>query len=309
MAEISNEKLDEIAVKINKLLLLSKSPNEHEAALALQRAQELLEKYNLDMVTVEKKTGKDGAREDRKLAGGLYKWQRTVWEHTAQLNFCKYWAIKGLTKGAKYEHRLLGRKTNVLSTELMASYLVETIERIARDEYANDPRHYFSKLAIAFREGMADRIAGRLTERRWQMQEEAKKQKETTDSTALTILDVESSEEDANQDFMNGWEPGTAARKRAERKRQSDEWMAEYEKKRAEEEALDEAFKRDHPEEWAKQQAKKASDQAKADAKWQRAWGRRKIEQKPNSYYSGYDRGGSVSLDRQVSEKKQGRLS
>ena len=38
-----------IKEKIQKLLLLGKSPNEHEAALALHKAHELLEKYNLTL--------------------------------------------------------------------------------------------------------------------------------------------------------------------------------------------------------------------------------------------------------------------
>ena len=43
----------EIITKVQKLLSLSKSLNEHEAALALAKAEALLEKYRLDMTQIE----------------------------------------------------------------------------------------------------------------------------------------------------------------------------------------------------------------------------------------------------------------
>jgi hypothetical protein len=49
--QMSNEKILE---KIQKLLNMSTSSNEHEAALALERVTELLEKYNLTMTEVKR---------------------------------------------------------------------------------------------------------------------------------------------------------------------------------------------------------------------------------------------------------------
>ena len=43
----------DIRLKIKKLFQLSNSPNENEAALALERAQKLMEEYNLTMSEVE----------------------------------------------------------------------------------------------------------------------------------------------------------------------------------------------------------------------------------------------------------------
>lgn len=44
---------EKVVKKIQKLLALSKSPNEHEAALALAKAQELLDRENLSLSEVE----------------------------------------------------------------------------------------------------------------------------------------------------------------------------------------------------------------------------------------------------------------
>lgn len=295
--ELTDEQLSSIATKIEKLLRLSKSPNEHEAALAAAKAQELLETYNLDMLTIEQHGGDRSRtkREDTKLAGGLYKWQRDIWRNVAELNFCMYWSIKGLEKGSKYEHRVLGRSTNILSTRLMAEYLEQTIERITREQYANDPKYYFSKAGIAYREGMADRISSRLQDRRHQQRREAKKTKSAapSDSTALTVLDVEDAENDANKDFLYG--EGYSARIRAA----SAEWRLKWERRQAEEKAEEEAFKRDHPEEWAKREADRKKAEEKA-SKRHRTYRYKTWEPRHASYYDGLEKGDSVSIDPQI---------
>lgn len=309
--ELPQEQLEAIASKIEKLLRLSKSPNEHEASAAAAKAQELLELYNLDMVLIERQAKSQGSakREDTRLAGGLYKWQRDLWKETAELNFCKYWSIKGLEKGAKYEHRVLGRTTNVLSTRLLAEYLQDTVERITRAEYANDPRHYFSKAAIAYREGMVARITERLRTRRWEEKQKAKEQ-QTKDSTALTILDVETAESDANTDFINGWEPGTKARMRAESQAQYLRQMEEWKKMEAERKAEEEAFKRDHPEEWAKQQAERKKREERDAKRWANRKGRayKGWEPRHAAFYDGYDKGKEVSLDKQIDKTERRRI-
>ena len=44
---------DQIIEKIKKCLALSKSSNEHEAALAMQKAQEMMEKHSVDSIDIE----------------------------------------------------------------------------------------------------------------------------------------------------------------------------------------------------------------------------------------------------------------
>lgn len=91
MIDLSNEARDAIG-KIEKLLRLAgKNTNEAEASAAAAKAQELMTKYNLDMATVEQ--GSDsGKREDAKLSGGLYHYQRDLWRAVAELNFCLHWS-------------------------------------------------------------------------------------------------------------------------------------------------------------------------------------------------------------------------
>jgi hypothetical protein len=223
----------------------------NEAMSALAKAQELLEGYNLsaDMVG---QGDNDGMREEQKLQGGGRQYERDLWRAVAELNFCLYFSSgenkvtaykrtradgsKYIEREAKYQHlhRLVGRKVNVLSTVAMATYLQEAIERLVEERIGLDnARERWSKFNVAFREGAADIISGKLYERRQSLlDEEMRKQKEAAErareagtegvstSTALTIGSHTQAELDANNDFARGWKPGTTAEHRAQ-------WQAE----------------------------------------------------------------------------------
>jgi hypothetical protein len=68
---MSQEKQDKLIDKVRKLLALSKSPNEHEATLAMEKAQEILKTYNLTLTEVEVKN----IVERRIKMGKLTKWK------------------------------------------------------------------------------------------------------------------------------------------------------------------------------------------------------------------------------------------
>lgn len=311
-------------------LLQTKGCSESEAQARVAKAQELLERHNLDMATIGRPSN---ARNDKKRAGGLYSWQRKLWAAVAQLNFCHHLCLKGLEKGAKYEHRLIGSHGNVVATEMMAQYLQETIEKLAQ-KWAYDEGYHsvFVREAIAYREGMTERLSYKLDQRRQEVVAEARKRqqeeqaKARTDAapgtTALTILDVISTEEDFNWDYLNGLELGTTARNKAkskaeheaymaawrEKKRKQDEWDAAHpeearKRKLAEEEAL-----RKQTEKWAKEDAKR---QARANRTPPRQ--RRKTAEEERrdmgSYWRGYNDGANVGIDRQASNERRERIA
>ena len=53
MEKLTKEEKEKLIEKIRKLMALSHSPNEHEAALAAARAREILDKYDLSLTEVE----------------------------------------------------------------------------------------------------------------------------------------------------------------------------------------------------------------------------------------------------------------
>lgn len=218
------------AIDLALKLLEVKGCSEAEAGARTAKAMELLAQHNLDIHAIERASGAGpAARKDKKRSGGLYKWQRDLWEEVAKLNFCVYRSIKGLTKGSSYEQRLIGRPENVISTEVMAEYLQETVEKHAQAwSKAEGYKSVFVKDAIAYREGMADRIAERLRDLRRDVEakEAAKKAEDAmrakhpgaaSTGTALVLADVKQTEADLNQDYLNGFPLGTTAANRAKR--------------------------------------------------------------------------------------------
>ena len=88
-----SEQLEDIGRKIQKLMSLGSSPNEHEAARALEMANALLLKYNLEMDEIEKQG---------------FQWKILLANDIAQHNFCRL--IVGHRNRRLY---FVGRKTNV----------------------------------------------------------------------------------------------------------------------------------------------------------------------------------------------------
>lgn len=322
-----------VIAKIEKLLALGQNnDNEHQAAAAMAKVQAMLEAYNLDMSVIGKsgKGHQGAARKDQTGKGGLYGWQRKLWRGVAELNFCHYMSIKGLQKGSVYEHRMIGSHANVISTEIMAKYLQQTIERLAQ-AWAKERGYHsvFVRDAIAYRDGMADRIVDKLADRRYKVLEEERikteeRKKEeaargVVTGTELTLVDIISTEADYNTDYLNGYELGTTARNRHEAKLRHKKWMAEQEElKRKQQEAWD-RFAKAHPEKAAKmvadEQARIAKEQAAWDKKHRKVYTYREraktAEEKRRdlpAFRDGYRDGGQVGIDTQVDRAEHRRI-
>lgn len=314
-----------------KALLETRGCTEAEAQSRVAKAQELLEKHGLEMANLHKPTG---ARSDKKQVGGLYTWQRNLWDGVAKLNFCNYFFIRGLAKGSKYEHRLVGSHANVISTEVMASYLQGVIEDLAQ-KWAKEQGYgsVFVRDAIAYRDGMAARIVEKLAARRREIVSEARQAAERAKAErhqsafadaqtghALTILDVISSEEDFNNDYLNHWEMGTTARNRAADAARSVAWQAEYERKMRERDA-DELL---HPwkkearlkkaaedmKRWQEEDVKAQAKRNRTPPKPQRERAQTAEEKRANSwaFYDGYRKGDTVGIDTQVDKTSRARI-
>lgn len=313
-------KTEAVIDKIRKLLALANNnPNEREAEAASAKAHELLEAYNLDVAIVSKQSNKFAARDQRIFQGGLYKWQRDLWDMTARLNFCKYYFKRGLEAGSQYEHELIGSKANVIATQIMANYLQQAIERLTRQwcetNYPN--KSIFFKPAIAYREGMAARIVTRMWNLREQhLREEKERIKREREANAaqgintenaLVLQDVISTEEDLNLDFIYKLTPGTSAQRRHESNLRQQAAEKAAEEQLAKQRAWDAA----NPEEAAKRRAKEQKQwdeyMAKNRAK-PRAPTAEELRRMMPSFREGYDKGDEVSLNKQVDKDSKRRL-
>lgn len=304
--------------QVEKLLRLAgKNQNENEAAAATAKAQELLAKYNLDMSIVEQNSGaSSGKREDTKFEGGLYHYQRDVWEAVAELNFCMYWNQYKWNKdkpksrrypmggGYVFQHRVVGRTVNVVATRGMADYLLGAIERLTRERFP-EPSQFFTRRANSFREGLAETVIGKIYERRQHLlKEDLKKERDAkraaeklqregvSTATGLTLSTLRKSEEDANTDFLYG--EGTSAK-----------WAAEEAKRAAAKEKRDReytAWAKAHPEEAAAKEAERRKERRRGG--WGRASYRDSKERDYGAYYEGQDKGKAISIDPQTEQRK-----
>ena len=334
-----DEATTKVVEKIEKLLRLAgNNPNEAEATAAMEKVNALLLAYNLDMATIEQGSNTSGKRVDENTSGGMHRYQRDLWNNIARLNFCMYWTMKVSVKegtwAAKmkrkvtHEHRVVGRQVNVISTKNMAQYLDGTIERLCRERLGEGSgKLYFSSDAVAFREGIADRVIEKIAERRRDIirkeeREEAERNRKASEASTpnanatrqLTVSTLTQQERDANNDFLYG--EGYSAKMRA---RQA-EWDAEWEERKKEQaaaeaaaEALFEEWAAANPKEYEKQKAKeraqqKAREERASKKRYRFRQTKEDFRRSSGAYHEGYAEGEKVSIDPQVNRGSQKRL-
>jgi len=177
---------EEVVDLIKKLLNLSASPNEHEAALALEKAQSLLLKYNLQMRDLELKQEYctlDLINLPVDFNSKLPAWKILLINTVALSNFCKV-----VTSGTKVH--LLGRGFNIVAVMEMSVWVINQLEAVAISSTAVYPGRDKIRYRNSFLLGAVGRIGYRLKEAQ---------QKEMVSSQACTALVVDSKK--ALEDF------------------------------------------------------------------------------------------------------------
>lgn len=311
------------AVKIEKLLRLGKSPNPAEAALAMEKAQQIALLNNLSMAQVQAAGGEDGRRQDAKQRGGHYRYQQDLWRAVAELNFClcmvtAVWVQwpkprgRGVAVADKRTHgwqkqlRLVGKQVNVAATKVMCEYLLQAVDRMCTEQLHGRGEgwaQFYSRWAVSFREGVVGRIVERLEAQREAavLSEERKQERAAaaaamagvSTATALTITDVKQQEADLNKDFMRGLQPGTTARRRADDAAREAKREAEYT-----------AWAAANPEEARRKEAEAAEETRKYWARYRGGGGGERERGKDwSAYKAGYGAGDKLSLHRQAGER------
>lgn len=234
--------------RVKKLLALANDAGatEHEAALAAERAREIMAANGISNATIEASGGQGEGRTADKRKGHTGKhWMREIMRALAKQSFVEVdwtpgsartvWSdeendfVKAGNKAGHWD--LWGRESAVVTVKLMHEYLVRTVDRVARE--GNRPTDE------VFKEAMGMRIAERLYEKHeLAMREQARKAREanaaaahpgsaTANALTIVLTDYAQSELDANSDLRNGWEPGTTAQKRRERELRDQQRQAE----------------------------------------------------------------------------------
>ncbi len=122
-----NEKLDKIKERVEKLLNLSMSDNEHEAANALERALKLMSEHNLTKDDVYKQSLITAKVELDKFI--LHDWVVKLCASICKISGCYLVYSQGSKKNnVKARLTIAGRESDVLNSEYLITFLVATIE-------------------------------------------------------------------------------------------------------------------------------------------------------------------------------------
>lgn len=133
----TEEELTEVAKKVKKLLALSKSSNEHEAGVAMSKAKEILDKYNMTLSDLEIKTAEFGDMVLEVKYKVAPKWVFRVAALVADNTFCK------VLIGKNYV-RMIGSKVDMEVSKYIFYYLYNTLSSLSKAYCAQ----YYQKVSL-----------------------------------------------------------------------------------------------------------------------------------------------------------------
>src|SRR5689334_5704326 len=148
-----------IIEKIRKLRVLTerRGATEEEALAAQQRMFALLAKYNLELSQIPdgEPTKPDTTIESETAERPSNVWKQYLYTAVANLNFTECFTLRA-------HIYVIGTRANRIATMAMASYLIETVERLANEAAAEVPGDERRRFRHSFAEGCAARLYDRI---------------------------------------------------------------------------------------------------------------------------------------------------
>ena len=164
------EEKESVLKRIQKLLKMSteNGASENEAMLAADKAQKLLQEHNLSISDLKDDDQVEPMdSEDIEVERDL--WKGYIRGATAKLYFCKTYTTMKLDKHYRRVKVItfVGRKSNRMVATEMCKYFINTVDRLAAEEFREVPgsRASINKMSHAFKQGCASRLQRRLLDR------------------------------------------------------------------------------------------------------------------------------------------------
>lgn len=164
--------------KINKILALSQSSNENEAAVAAEKAAKLLAEHHLSLTEVEREGVEEITEEVVERTGRYITWKMLLLAGVASANGCQAMRHKQTGK-----MRLVGKQTSIIVSCNLYNYLVATINRLAREQKGKGRSFIY-----AFKLGCATRLRQRLEILRYEMEQKGLSDLEKSQVTPAIVL-------------------------------------------------------------------------------------------------------------------------
>jgi len=178
--------LENVKNKVRKLLALGESPNPAEAASAIEKANQILLQYNLEMSEVETKDIM-GVVEENFMEGFAEREHETgLIAAIASYNLCKAFrnnktVYGSINRKTKFTLKFIGKKHNIVAAKLMCEYAFQALESSAKKQVKGAGR----TAVFSYKVGYCNELTNRLH----QMVEE-RKQKVTVECTALVVVET-----------------------------------------------------------------------------------------------------------------------
>ena len=191
-----------IKIKIKKLLALSKSPNENEAASALEKAAELMAQYHLDEAEF-----RDYIKKSVKATKRYVEWRGIV--ANAVENLYATYHYRDVNTG---EFIFYGEELDVFMSTEMFTYLIKTIDRMVSQNIRKNAKYRFRQ---SYRSGVASRLYDRMEELgqriSWRNPEEfARKKRDISDFVHRDIaLMTDTKKSETSKENMKAWIRGS----------------------------------------------------------------------------------------------------
>lgn len=315
MTTVAN--IDKILARAAKLMAVQegRGATEAEAANAAEHLQRLIQEHNLTLSQVEQHGGDSSVpaanRVKETTTTSIYQpWRAELLNGVARNNFCiTSNRTEFLDKGRRQYAMLVGREVNVNVTKMTYEYLSDAFTRVCKELYG--VRKVSNRRDWSyFMDGAVGRVIERLNERRREAEAASQRTPTTGNGThqELVLSDVYGSEDDLNNDMLNGYPAGTTATKRRESAERQARQEAERDRLVAEGMDSTRAWYKSHgySDELVESIVKQSNTHRRGSAHRHNTtgWSRRdEAEHRKISsaaYKSGYATGSSVGLDTQV---------
>ena len=199
--------IDQAIDKIRKLLALATSDNPHEAAQAAARAQEILDRYEINRAMLAIDAGdveldepiENFATKDAPLdaAKAVATWKGCLSRVLAEVNQCRVYTSRN-DNGRTIE--IVGRAGNVQKVRYLYAYLVHEIERLC----ARDGRGCGRTWRNNYRHGVIDTVAKALRAARAHAADELRREV-GANARALMRVDQALARIDAHSRALDRW--------------------------------------------------------------------------------------------------------
>lgn len=171
--------------KVRKLLRLAGSPNEHEAALAAAKAQELIDQHQLQTALLSIDESTTTSSDDEPITNfadspldvspAYARWRATLAVGIASHNGCRIWRQGG-------HLMIVGRPSDADAVRYLFGWLAGEVERLATENGAGKGRTWRNN----FRLGVIDTILRKLREQHRQWLDSTRA--EATKANALVVV-------------------------------------------------------------------------------------------------------------------------